>query len=81
MKTYSMDEAREVLNRFRGGFPNIAAWMDHQKMRPVPGVGFIHERTALDLELNAFDQLRQPAPIDLTFMERVFKAVDEETTR
>lgn len=81
MKTYTMAEAREVLNQFRAGFPNIAEWMDRQKMRPLPGVGFIHERTALDLELEAFDQLRQPAPIDLTFMERVFKAADEETTR
>lgn len=82
MKTYSMDEAREMLNSFRAGFPNIAEWLDKQKgMRVIPGVGFIHERTAHDLELAAFDEIRKPDHVDLNFMERVFKAVDEESAR
>lgn len=80
MKTYTQEEARQLLDKFRQGFPSVAAWLDAQKMKPING-GFLHPRTLLDLELDAFDELRRPEPVDLNFMERVFKAVDEETGR
>lgn len=87
MKEYSMNEARKILDGFRAGFPNIAEWMDRQKMVYVGSGCFVHPQTARDIlrgddlqqELTAFDLLRKPAPVDLTFMERVFKEVDKIT--
>jgi len=83
-KIYSVEEAREVLARFRAGFPNIAEWMDRQKMVYLGSGCFVHPRTAnaiLTDELLAFDDLLKRTKSDPTpeFLEKVFKAVDETT--